>query len=125
AIAPLTGDLPKHYARKLRESLARLAEGVGLNAGPMEDRIAQEIVLFAERCDVSEELARFHTHLEALEKMLGEGGALGRKFEFILQELNREANTLGVKSSDAAVSAHVIEIKTELERLREQIQNIE
>jgi uncharacterized protein (TIGR00255 family) len=57
--------------------------------------------------------------------MLEQGGALGRKFEFILQELNREANTLSVKSSDVAVSAHVIEIKTELERLREQIQNIE
>ena len=125
AIAPLTQDLPKHYARKLRDNLARLAEGALLKEGAMEDRIAQEIVLFAERCDVSEELSRFNTHLEALEKMLEEGGALGRKFEFILQELNREANTLSVKSSDAAVSAHVIDIKTELERLREQIQNIE
>lgn len=123
-IGPLTQDLPKHYARKLRENLARLTEGAG-DLGPLEDRIAQEIVLFAERCDVSEELTRFNTHLENLEKMLEQGGALGRKFEFILQELNREANTLAVKSSDAAVSAHVIEIKTELERLREQIQNIE
>jgi uncharacterized protein (TIGR00255 family) len=123
-IAPLTQDLPTHYARKLRENLARLMEGTG-DLGPLQDRIAQEIALFAERCDVSEELTRFNTHLENLEKMLEQGGALGRKFEFILQELNREANTLSVKSSDVVVSAHVIEIKTELERLREQIQNIE
>lgn len=120
-IGPLTEDLPRHYAKKVKENLAKLMDG----AGPADERIAQEIALFAERCDVSEELARFRAHLEHLEKMLQEGGALGRKFEFILQELNREANTLAVKSSDAAVSTHVIEIKTELERLREQIQNIE
>jgi uncharacterized protein (TIGR00255 family) len=121
AIAPLAAELPRLYARRLRESLARLSEG----PLPMEDRIAQEVVLLADRSDVSEELARFNTHLDVLEKMLAEGGVLGRKFEFILQELNREANTLAVKSGDAAVSTHVIEIKTELERLREQIQNIE
>jgi uncharacterized protein (TIGR00255 family) len=120
-IAPIAGELPRHYARRLAENLAKIAEGVSLPA----ERVAQEIALFAERCDISEELTRFNTHLDHLDEMLKQGGALGRKFEFLIQELNREANTLSVKSNHAEVSSRVIEIKTELDRLREQIQNIE
>jgi uncharacterized protein (TIGR00255 family) len=121
ALKPLTAELPAEYARRLRENLARLSEG---NL-PGEERILQEITLFADRSDVSEEFARLATHLDHLEKMLGDGGAVGRKIEFLLQELNRETNTLGVKSSDARVSALIIEMKSQLEKLREQIQNIE
>jgi uncharacterized protein (TIGR00255 family) len=124
AIAPLARDLPAVYARRLRENLARLMEGADADR-PTQERIAQEIALFAERCDVSEELSRFGTHLDHLEDMLRQGGALGRKIEFLLQELNREANTLSVKSSDVQVSTLVIEVKSELEKLREQCQNIE
>lgn len=136
AIVPLTRDLPRQHAQRLREHLAKL---VNLSSEPpgssgqapvrfsatQEDRILLEIALLAERCDVSEEIARFGTHLDHVEQLLTQGGPLGRKFEFLLQELQREANTLSVKSSQTQVSARVVEIKTELERLREQIQNVE
>jgi uncharacterized protein (TIGR00255 family) len=118
---PLTADLPAQYARRLRENLARLSEG----PLPAEERILQEISLFADRSDVSEEFARLHTHLEHLRGLLEQGGPVGRKFEFLLQELNREANTLGAKNSDTQVSAIVMEMKSEIEKLREQVQNIE
>lgn len=120
AIAPLTAAQPALVAGRLRESLARLTDT------PVPDeRIAQEVALLAERADVTEELARFRTHLDHLRGLLDEPGAVGRRIEFLLQELNREANTLGVKSGNAEVSAHVIEIKAGLEKLREQIQNVE
>jgi uncharacterized protein (TIGR00255 family) len=120
----------------LREHLAKLmglaTEAPGaLTGSPVkfssaqEDRILLEIALLAERSDVAEEIARFGTHLDHVEQLLTQGGPLGRKFEFLLQELQREANTLSVKSSQTQVSARVVEIKTELERLREQIQNVE
>lgn len=140
AIVPLTQDLPRQQARRLREHLAKLLglaaefpsrapDGFGqtpLRLGSaQEDRILLEIALLAERSDVSEEIARFGAHLDHVEQLLAQGGPLGRKFEFLLQELQREANTLSVKSSQTQVSAHVVEIKTELERLREQIQNVE
>lgn len=118
---PLAKELPLLYARKLKENLARLAEG----DIPGEERILQEITIFAERCDVSEEFARLQTHLDHMERLLDESGAVGKKSEFLMQELNREANTLGVKCSDIKVSSLVIEMKAEIEKLREQIQNIE
>ena len=136
AIVPLTEDLPLQQARRLREHLAKLmgmaSEASGASGQPplrlattQEDRILLEIALLAERSDVSEEIARFGAHLDHIGQLLAQGGPLGRKFEFLLQELQREANTLSVKSSQTQVSAHVVEIKTELERLREQIQNVE
>lgn len=120
-IVPLTEDLPKQYAQRIRENLARLVEGPVAS----EDRILQEISILADRCDVSEEITRFNAHLDHVESMLQQGGVVGRKFEFLLQELNREANTLTNKGNDAQVSARVVEIKSILEKLREQIQNIE
>jgi uncharacterized protein YicC (UPF0701 family) len=146
AIVPLTEDLPRQQAARLREHLAKLlslasgpvaepptsaaAKPTGRSASTVftpaqEERLLMEIALLAERSDVAEEIARFGTHLDHVEQMMREGGPLGRKFEFLLQELQREANTLSVKSSQTQVSARVVEIKTELERLREQIQNIE
>jgi uncharacterized protein YicC (UPF0701 family) len=138
AIVPLTRDLPQQNALRLREHLARLVGLAGDPAGTygstasgprftaaQEERIHLEIALLADHCDVTEEVARFGTHLDHVGDMLTEGGALGRKFEFLLQELQREANTLSVKSSQPQVSARVVEIKTEIERMREQIQNIE
>lgn len=120
-IEPLVAQLPEQYAQRLRENLARL----GSAGAPTDERIVAEIALFAERCDVSEELTRFRAHLAHLDEILGGGGAAGRKVDFLLQELNREANTLSVKSSQAEVSARVVDIKGELEKLREQIQNVE
>ena len=120
-IEPLARDLPAQQAARLRESLARL-----LGAAPPDDeRIRQEIAILADRADVTEEITRFTAHLHGLEAMLGEGGPVGRRFEFVLQELNREANTLTVKCNFPKVSALGVEIKAELEKLREQIQNVE
>ncbi|MEE8394748.1 MAG: YicC/YloC family endoribonuclease [bacterium] len=120
-VSPLAGKVPDNYARRLRENLSQLMDGIP----PREERILQEIALLADRCDVSEEISRFNTHLDHLAQMLRQGGAVGRKFDFLLQELNREANTLASKSNDAEISGCVVEIKSELEKLREQIQNIE
>lgn len=120
-VRPLAEEVPAQYATRLRENLAKLAGGNPVN----EERVIQEIAIMADRCDVSEEMARFAAHLEHLEHFFQDGGALGRKFEFLLQEVNREANTLASKSSDGEISRLVVEIKSELEKLREQIQNIE
>ncbi len=120
-MAALTKEIPKHHAQRLRENLQRL---MGPQV-PDEERIFQEIAILADRYDVTEEIARFDTHLEHLEQMLRQGGALGRKVDFLLQEINREANTLAAKCAEARVSALVVEAKSELEKLREQVQNIE
>lgn len=120
-VGALTKEVPKHHAERLRENLNRL---MGPQI-PEEERIFQEIAILADRCDVSEEISRLDTHLDHLEQIMGAGGALGRKFEFLLQEINREANTLAAKSNEVPVSTRVVEIKSELEKLREQIQNIE
>jgi uncharacterized protein (TIGR00255 family) len=118
---PIARDLPAQQAQRLQESLARL-----LGAPPPEDdRIRQEIALLADRSDVSEELTRFAAHLDSLAALLNEGGPIGRKFEFVLQELNRETNTLSVKCPHPRVGALAVDIKAELEKLREQIQNVE
>lgn len=121
-LIPLTQNLPALYAQKLREKLVLLS---GDGPLPAEDRILQEIAIYADRCDVSEEITRFRAHLDHLLHLFEERGALGRKIEFLLQEVNREANTLSVKSNSAPVSERVVDIKAELEKLREQIQNIE
>ena len=120
-IIPLTRDIPEQHGQRLRDNLKRLMGPAVQN----EERIFQEIAILADRYDVSEEISRIETHLQHLEQMLGEGGVLGRKFDFLLQELNREANTLAAKSNDVPVSTRVVDIKSELEKLREQVQNIE
>jgi uncharacterized protein (TIGR00255 family) len=89
------------------------------------DRLSQEAVLFAERSDVAEELTRLESHLQALTRLFELPDAIGRKGEFLLQEVNREVNTIASKSNDAQISQDVVEIKSELERMREQIQNVE
>lgn len=90
-----------------------------------ESRLAQEIVYYADRCDVAEELTRLKSHIQQLLSYLEADEPVGRKLDFLVQEMNREANTIGSKSNSAPISLHVVEIKSELERLREQIQNVE
>lgn len=109
------------YRERLRGRLAELAPGLEVDSG----RLEQEVVIFAERTDVAEELTRLSTHLEELERLLGESAPAGRRMEFLLQEINREANTLGSKSQATALARVVVEMKVELERLREQSQNVE
>jgi uncharacterized protein (TIGR00255 family) len=105
----------------LKERLASLYESPGFDAA----RVAQEIALLAERVDVSEELVRLRTHLDHLVALFDETGPVGRKLDFVLQELAREINTIGSKAQDAEIGGHVIECKAELEKIREQAQNIE
>ena len=109
------------YARRLRERVASLAEGVELDA----DRLHQETALYADRCDVTEELVRARSHLARLKALLGEDGPAGRRMDFLLQELFREINTIGSKASDKDIAHRVVEAKAELEKIREQVQNIE
>ncbi len=91
----------------------------------METRIAQEISAVLDRLDVEEELTRFKGHIDAIEALLRNGGAVGKKLDFLFQELNREINTLGNKSQDLGVSGEVIELKTRIEQMREQSLNLE
>ena len=116
--------LPTRAARKLEERLAAVAtNGAVIDPG----RLAQEVALLAEKLDVSEELVRLGTHLDHLGELLAGKApeAAGRKIDFLVQELGREINTIGSKVQDAPIAALVIESKAELEKLREQAQNIE
>jgi len=90
-----------------------------------DERVLKEIALFADRCDVTEELTRLRSHLEQFATLLKSDGEIGRKSEFILQEIGREVNTIGSKANDLTISRAVIELKNELERIREQIANVE
>ena len=90
-----------------------------------DDRIRQELALFASKIDVDEELSRLQTHLDEVERILIKGVVVGKRLDFLMQELNREANTLGSKSVDAEVSTISIELKVLIEQMREQVQNLE
>ncbi|MFH1604796.1 MAG: DUF1732 domain-containing protein, partial [Pseudomonadota bacterium] len=93
--------------------------------GNDEERIRQEIAVFALKADVAEELNRLSAHLQEVQRVLDAGGAAGKRLDFVMQELNREANTLGSKSVSKEVSETAIELKLLIEQMREQIQNIE
>jgi len=108
-------------AARLRENVSRLTGEVKVD----EWRLAQEVAYFADRSDVTEELVRVRSHLAQFQSFLNAGGALGRKLDFLVQELNREVNTIGSKASDTLVSSMVVEMKAELEKIREQVQNVE
>lgn len=88
-------------------------------------RILTEAAIFADKVAVDEETVRLHSHIDQLRGMLSKGGATGRKLDFLIQEFNREANTIGSKCSDLEISGHVVDIKAEIEKIREQVQNIE
>jgi uncharacterized protein (TIGR00255 family) len=118
-IAPRIPNAIKAYEEKLR---IRLVEALGNNDN---ERIHQEISLFAGKIDVDEELSRLHTHLTEMERILDKGGSVGKRLDFLMQELHREANTLGSKSVDAEVSRASMEMKILIEQMREQIQNLE
>jgi uncharacterized protein (TIGR00255 family) len=111
----------EEYRNRLGEKIKTLTEGMELD----ETRLAQETALMADRCDISEEITRLGSHFEQFNDMFKKPGPIGRKMEFITQEINRETNTIGSKSVDFQVSQSVIEIKSLLEKIREQIQNIE
>jgi uncharacterized protein (TIGR00255 family) len=111
--------------RRLRERVERLLQGI--DAGIDAQRIEVEVALLAERSDITEEVTRLRSHLDQFGSTLtaSDGEPCGRRLDFLLQEMVREANTLGSKAQDAVISHHVVAMKVELERLREQVQNIE
>lgn len=111
----------KEYRDRLSDKIKLLTEGMELD----ETRLAQESALMADRCDISEEITRLGSHLEQFDYLFKKDGPIGRKMEFMIQEINRETNTIGSKSVDYQISQSVIEIKSLLEKIREQIQNIE
>ncbi len=121
-IAAQAVRLPELWREKVSARLAEILQ----EAGPLDEgRLAQEVALIAERRDLSEELARLESHVSQFQEALESQGAVGRKMEFLLQEMLREVNTIGSKAGDLLISQAVLEIKGTLERLREQVQNIE
>lgn len=117
-VAPTAVD---EYRERLKERIAELARGVPVDA----QRLAQEVAYFAERTDVAEEMTRLRSHLQQFRALLSATEPSGRKMDFLVQELHREVNTTGSKSQHAGISARVLALKAELERVREQVQNVE
>jgi len=116
--APL---IPQEWQAKLVERLARLQQ----NHECDPQRVAQEVAIYADRCDISEELVRFRSHLGQFRGLFEDAEPVGRRMDFLVQELNREVNTMGSKSNDAELTRVVVTMKAELEKVREQVQNIE
>ena len=118
-VAPRVPAAQAAHAEKLRQ---RLIEALG---SADDERIRQEVVLFAQKADVAEELTRLAAHADEVERVLAKGGAVGKRLDFLMQELNREANTLGSKAVVKEMSQASMELKLLIEQMREQIQNIE
>src|SRR5262249_18456474 len=122
SVAELARQMMDAWRARLRERIERLLPaGVALDA----PRLETEIVLLADRTDVTEELARLASHCDQFELLFSAGEPIGRRLEFLLQEMARETNTIGSKSQDAKLAHLVVAMKAEIERIREQVQNVE
>lgn len=119
-IALIAPEVPKSYREKLNQ---RLLEAEIEQVDPQ--RLAQEVAIFADKCAVDEELSRLDSHFEQMDAMLIKDGEAGRKLDFIVQELNREVNTIGSKAADSRITNAVIKAKAAIEKMREQVQNVE
>jgi uncharacterized protein (TIGR00255 family) len=130
-IARRAPEVLEVQAQKFRERLGRVAQlitppGKDAKPGPIDPaRFEQELLLLVERSDVSEELTRLRIHAERFLSYLGEAQAVGRRLDFLLQEMAREINTIGAKSQDFGIAHHVVELKAETEKMRELVQNVE
>ncbi|MGD0526998.1 MAG: YicC/YloC family endoribonuclease [Polyangiaceae bacterium] len=116
-------DVVEAHRKRLRERAERLRVSTDIDVDP--GRLEQEIALFAERSDICEELTRLESHCAQFGALLASEDAVGRRLDFLLQEMAREANTVGAKSPDAQISHAVVEVKADIERMREQVQNVE
>jgi uncharacterized protein (TIGR00255 family) len=121
AIAKLAPSVAAGYREKLHQRL----EEAGLDDLAKDERVIKEIALFADRCDISEELVRLKSHLKQIRQLLRSPEPIGRTLDFLCQELFREINTVGSKANEVAITRYVVDFKTELERIREQVQNVE
>ena len=110
---------------RYRENLHRRLRESGLELDLSDDRVLKELGIFAERCDISEEITRLRSHFAKFREYLDSAEPVGRSLDFLCQEINREFNTIGSKANDAKLAQHVVTSKTELEKIREQIQNVE
>jgi len=114
-------ELPETCRKRLTEKVGELLNGTEVDPA----RLAQEVAFLAERSDITEEIIRMRSHLKQFRDYLAIDDPVGRRLDFLIQEMNREVNTLGTKASDTAISQIVVEMKAELEKLREQVQNVE
>jgi uncharacterized protein (TIGR00255 family) len=120
-IGELAPQSVEQYRARLEQRIAELSRGIQIDP----QRLAQEVALFADRVDIAEELTRLASHLDQFERLVQGSGPTGRRMDFVVQELNREVNTIGSKSQSAEVAQLVVELKAEIERIREQVQNVE
>ena len=119
----LAPQVVENYRQRLTDKLKKLLGEYGVASETAD--VVREVGLFAERTDISEEIVRLRSHLEQFAAVMNSGESNGRKLDFIIQEMFREANTIGSKANDAQIARHVVEIKTAIERIREMIQNVE
>ncbi|MCM8813431.1 MAG: YicC family protein [Candidatus Omnitrophica bacterium] len=124
ALAKIQALVPREIERYRQKLEIKVAENCGKNGG-RQDRLEEEVALFAKNCDISEELTRLQSHVEHFQHVLDENTEAGKVLDFIAQEMQREINTVGAKSVDFSIAKEVIFIKSEIEKIREQVQNIE
>jgi len=122
AMKQLAPRVVEDYRDKLLQRLDDLFQGKLIID---ESRLMMEVALFADKCNIDEELARLHSHLSQFRKLMEEGGTVGRKLDFLIQEMNREVNTIASKANHADLASLAVDSKAEIEKLREQVQNIE
>jgi uncharacterized protein (TIGR00255 family) len=120
----IAADAPQRLLRQ-RDLLGKRLRDAGLDLDPSDERVVKELALFADRCDVSEELTRLDSHFTKFREYLEAAEPPGRALDFLCQELFREFNTIGSKANDAGIAQVIVEAKTELEKIREQVQNVE
>lgn len=120
-ISQFSTGLIGEYIVKLEERIRQLLNEQEID----KTRLAQEVVIYADKCSVEEEVTRLNSHISQFENLLNSNDAIGKKLDFIIQEMNRETNTIGSKANNLEITNRVIEIKTEIENIREQVQNIE
>ncbi len=127
-LADLTKSISQqapYRPERQRELLEKRLSEIGIKIEENDDRLSKELALFADRCDISEELTRLDSHFSKFHEYLNSKEATGRQLDFLCQELFREFNTIGSKANDAQIAQTVVEAKTEIEKIREQVQNIE
>jgi len=122
SIEVLVPDIVQAHKTKMLDRIQELLEG---EMEVDQDRVIHEVAVYADKTSIAEEVVRLYSHFDQMHTFLDQGGNVGRKLDFLVQELNREVNTIGSKSPDIDVSNYVIEMKSEVEKIREQIQNIE
>jgi uncharacterized protein (TIGR00255 family) len=121
SVVQLAPDVSKRHAETFRKRIEQLVGDTSVD----EDRLTNEIALMADRLDVTEELTRLHSHIDQFEGTIESGGEVAKKLTYLLQEMHREASTIGAKASDSDVTNLVVTLKEETEKLREQVQNLE